>query len=173
MPDAEPTLHVFEPGTGIPNSRLPLAFWRGRLPAAHRSGDQATALYRRNGWRGTWVYTVFPYWHFHTRGHEVLACVSGRARIGFGGDGGIEVDVGIGDVCVIPAGVGHRRLGSSPDFQMAGAYPPRQEGNIVRPGDMDGAAAAREIAGLALPETDPISGNADGLVDAWRRVAPP
>ena len=110
----------------------------------------------------------FPYWHFHTRGHEVLACVSGRARIGFGGDRGIKVDVETGDVCVIPAGVGHRRLDASGDFQMAGGYPPGQQGNIVRPGELDDATIAREIAALALPETDPISGLADGVVAIWR-----
>lgn len=162
------TLHTFEPDGGIPNSVLPLAFWRGRLPAEARDGGAATALFRRNGWQGTWVYTVFPYWHFHTRGHEALACVAGRARIGFGGDGGIEVDVEAGDVCVIPAGVGHRRLDSSGDFLMAGCYPPGQQGNIVRPGDLGEETIAREIGALALPGTDPVSGRADGVVEAWR-----
>ena len=125
-----------------------------------------------NGWQGTWVSNVLPYWHFHTRGHEVLACVSGRARIGFGGDHGIEVDVETGDVCVIPAGVGHIRLDSSGDFRMAGGYPPGQAGNIIRPGDLDDARIAREIAALALPETDPISGKTDGVVEVWRAVRP-
>ena len=170
MTNAEPTLHVFEPDGGVPNSRLPLAFWRGRLPADARSGPAANALFRKNGWQGTWVYTVFPFWHFHTRGHEALACVAGRARIGFGGDHGIEVDVAVGDVCVIPAGVGHRRLDSSPDFLMAGGYPPDQEGNIIRIGDLDDGTIAGEIAALALPETDPISGQVDGVVAAWRKA---
>jgi len=170
MTNAEPTLHVFEPDGGVPNSRLPLAFWRSRLPADARSGPAANALFRKNGWQGTWVYTVFPFWHFHTRGHEALACVAGRARIGFGGDHGIEVDVAVGDVCVIPAGVGHRRLDSSPDFLMAGGYPPDQEGNIIRIGDLDDGTIAGEIAALALPETDPISGQVDGVVAAWRKA---
>ena len=170
MTNAEPTLHVFEPDGGVPNSRLPLAFWPGRLPADARNGPAANALFRKNGWQGTWVYTVFPFWHFHTRGHEALACVAGRARIGFGGDHGIEVDVAVGDVCVIPAGVGHRRLDSSPDFLMAGGYPPDQEGNIIRIGDLDDGTIAGEIAALALPETDPISGQADGVVAAWRKA---
>src|SRR5262245_26217567 len=164
---AHATLRTFEPDNGIPNSKLPLVFWRGRLPNEARSGSAATALFRKNGWQGTWVYTVFPYWHFHTRGHEALACVSGRARIGFGGDHGIKVDVEAGDVCVIPAGVGHRRLDASPDFQMAGGYPRRQQGNIVRPGDLDDETIAREIAAVVLPETDPISGKNDGVVAAW------
>jgi len=157
----------FEAGAGIPNSRLPLVFWRGRLPAVARSGAAATALFRKNGWQGTWVYTVFPYWHFHTRGHEALACVSGRARIGFGGDHGVKVDVEQGDVCVIPAGVGHLRLDSSADFQMAGGYPPGQDGDIVKPGDIEVEAAAKLIATLKLPETDPITGRPDGVVAAW------
>ncbi|MDW6020721.1 hypothetical protein SAZ10_02985 [Mesorhizobium sp. BAC0120] len=164
-------LQVFEPDGGVPNSELPLVFWRGRLPGSTRSGSAATALYRKNGWQGTWVYTVYPFWHFHTRGHEVLACVSGSARIGFGGDQGIKIDVVIGDVCVIPAGVGHRKFDASSDFQMAGGYPPGQQGNIVRPGEMQDDRIAREIAALALPETDPISGTPDGVVEIWREAS--
>jgi uncharacterized protein YjlB len=168
--DGEAELFHFDLDGGIPNSRLPLAFWRGRLPADARGGSAATALFRKNGWHGTWVSNVLPYWHFHTRGHEVLACVSGRARIGFGGDRGIKVDVETGDACVIPAGVGHIRLDGSDDFRMAGGYPPGQQGNIIRPGDLDDATIAREIAALALPKTDPISGRADGVVTIWRGV---
>ena len=161
----------FAPEGGIPNSSLPLAFWRGRLPREARDGKAACALYRNNGWTGAWVYTVYPFWHFHTKGHEVLSCVSGTATIGFGGDGGIRVDVEVGDVCVIPAGVGHRRFEASDGFLMAGAYPPEQEGNIVRPGDVGLEEAARLIAALRLPDTDPISGRNDGVVALWRKAA--
>jgi uncharacterized protein YjlB len=165
---SEPQTFRFEPDEGIPNNSLPLVCWKGRLPGEARSGGGAAALFLRNGWQGTWVYTVFPYWHFHTRGHEALACVSGRARIGFGGDHGITTDVEQGDVCVIPGGVGHKRVESSEDFQMAGCYPPGQEGDIVKPGDIAVEAAAQLIARLALPETDPITGLTDGVVAAWR-----
>jgi uncharacterized protein YjlB len=160
----------FEPHGGIPNSSLPLVIWKDRLPRSARSGNAATALYRRNGWQGTWVYTVFPFWHFHTHGHEVLACVAGSARIGFGGDNGAKVEVTVGDVCVIPAGVGHKRLESSSDFQMAGGYPPGQDGNIVRPGDLDDRRINQEIAQVALPRTDPLTGKPDGIVKIWLDV---
>lgn len=168
MAESDATIQMFEPDGGIPNSRLPLVFWRNRLPKEARGGAAATALYRGNGWQGTWVYTVFPYWHFHTRGHEVLACVSGSARIGFGGDHGIKVDVQVGDVCMIPAGVGHRKFDASSNFLIAGGYPPGQEGNIVRPGDLDEERIRGEVAAVKLPETDPISGHADGVVAVWR-----
>ena len=172
MTAAEPQTHVLRPAGGIPNSPLPLLFWRGRLPAEMRDGARAQALFRQNGWQGTWVYTVFPYWHFHTRGHEALACVSGTATIGFGGDGLLEADVAAGDVCIIPAGVGHRRLSASGDFRMAGCYPPGQDGNIVRPGELDEDRIAREIESVALPVTDPMGGHADGVVTTWRSWGP-
>jgi uncharacterized protein YjlB len=53
---------------------------------------------------------------------------------------------------------------------MAGCYPPGQEGDIVKPGDIAVEAAAQFIARLALPQTDPITGRADGIVAAWRTV---
>jgi uncharacterized protein YjlB len=107
---------------------------------------------------------------FPPKGHEVLSCVAGSATIGFGGDGGIRVAVQVGDVCVIPAGVGHRRLEASHDFLMAGGYPPGQEGDIVRPGDIAPVEAARLIAAVPLPVTDPISGGQDGVVALWQAM---
>jgi uncharacterized protein YjlB len=98
----------------------------------------------------------------------VLSCVSGTATIGFGGDGGIRAAVRVGDVCVVPAGVGHRRFAASGDFQMAGGYPPGEEGDIVRPGEIEIAKAEALIAALPLPETDPVSGRHDGVVALWR-----
>ncbi len=161
-------IRLFEPAGGIPNSVLPLVLWKGRLPADAREGGTACALYRRNGWSGTWVYTVYPFWHFHTHGHEVLGCVAGRARIGFGGDDGMMVDVEPGDVAVVPAGVGHRKLSASDDFLMAGGYPPGQQGNIVRPGELADGRLAAEIERVRLPETDPVTGLSDGVVAIWR-----
>lgn len=163
-----PIIRAFERDDGIPNSRLPLLLWKKRLPVEHCDGQAACALYRRNGWGGTWVYTVYPFWHFHTRGHEVLGCVAGHARIGFGGDAGMVAEIEVGDVAVIPAGVGHRKLEASADFLMAGGYPPGQEGNIIRPGDLDVDRAMAEIRDVALPMTDPITGRADGVVASWR-----
>ncbi len=112
---------------------------------------------------------IFDYWHFHVTGHEALGCVAGSALVGFGGDGGIQVEFRAGDVVVIPAGVGHKRLSEKRDgFTVVGGYPPRQSGEIARPGDIDRDEARRRIAGLALPTGDPVSGNEGPLVAAWR-----
>jgi uncharacterized protein YjlB len=162
-----PIIRRFGPEGGIPNSHLPLLLWKGRLAVEDRDGEAACALYRRNGWGGTWVYTVYPFWHFHTRGHEVLGCVAGHARIGFGGDGGMVADIEVGDVAIVPAGVGHRKLEASADFLMAGGYPPGQEGNIVRPGDLDHDDVVAEIQSIPLPDTDPVTGRAGGVAAFW------
>ncbi len=164
----EPQSFVFPPDGGIPNSRLPLLFWRGRLPQSEADGEAVCARYRRNGWSGTWIYTVFPFWHFHTKGHEVLTCVAGSATIGLGGGNGVKVEVARGDVIVIPAGVGHRRLATSSDFLMAGGYPPGQGGDIVRPGDVGLEEAWRAIEAVALPSTDPIDGGTQAVPEIWR-----
>lgn len=164
----ETLTRIFEPSGGIPNSRLPAVIRRGALPAAARDGRAACALLSSNGWGGNWLYGVYPFWHFHTRGHEVLACVAGRARLGLGGEDGLAVEIARGDVCVLPAGVGHRCLEATDDFLMAGGYPPGQEGDIVRPGDMREADLRDAIAAVALPETDPLSGRDDGIVALWR-----
>lgn len=165
-------IRAFGPAGGVPNSALPLVVWKGRLPGEAREGRAACALYRRNGWSGTWVYTVYPFWHFHTHGHEVLGCVAGRARIGFGGDAGVVIDVDQGDVAVVPAGVGHRKMQATDDFLMAGGYPSGQQGNIVRPGELDDERIAAEIRRVSLPETDPVTGLADGVVGVWRGKDP-
>lgn len=152
--------HVFarDRQRGIPNSALPFILWKNRLPDDARDGEAACRLFEGNGWTGTWVYTVYPFWHFHTKGHEVLACVSGSAVLGFGGDAGITAKVEVGDVCIVPAGVGHRRISASTDFRVAGAYPPGQEGDINSPGDLQDSVIEEALAQVALPKTDPVTG---------------
>lgn len=169
--EAEVEQHVFAPDGGIPNSRLPLLLLRDAFPPEARDGTRARRLLERNGWTGTWVTAVFPFWHFHTKGHEVLACVSGEALIGFGGDRGIKAKVKLGDVCLIPAGVGHKLFEGSDDFLVAGGYPPGQEGEITKPGGLSETAIARAIDEVKLPESDPIKGGPGGLLKIWMQAS--
>jgi hypothetical protein len=46
----QPELHHFKPSSGVPNSDLPLVFWRNRVPAGVEGGEAVCALYRRNSW---------------------------------------------------------------------------------------------------------------------------
>ena len=155
-----------DPAAGIANSALPLIVSTGAVDPT-TSAASVEALLREHGWQGTWTYTVYDYWHFHVTGYEVLVCVSGKASIGFGGDTGTSVAVEPGDAVFIPAGVAHRRLSGSPDFQVVGAYPPDQDGTIVRAGAMPIEAVRRAIDSLAVPDVDPLSGDRPGRLSGW------
>jgi uncharacterized protein YjlB len=166
----EPEVETFNlaPNGDIPNNDLPLVLYRHALPPDLQAPGGCQALFARNKWRGNWVDGIFDYWHFHVTGHEVLGCVAGSARVGFGGDGAVEVDVQAGDVVVIPAGVGHKRLSEKRDgFTIVGGYPPGQSGEISKPGDIEREEAMRRIASLALPRADPVLGNEGPLFKAW------
>lgn len=165
-PEVE-TLHL-TPDGDIPNNSLPLVLYRQALAPELRTAAACQALFARNEWRGNWVDGIFDYWHFHVTGHEVLGCVEGAAQVGFGGDGGIDVEFRTGDVVVIPAGVGHKRLSEKRDgFKVVGGYPPGQNGEITRPGEVERDDALRRIAGLALPRGDPVLGSEGPLIKAW------
>lgn len=160
---------LLEPAGDIPNNpQLPLLVYRGVLAPELLMAGTCQSLFKRNRWSGNWVNGVYDYWHFHVNGHEALGCVAGSARVGFGGDGGVETDVQAGDVVVIPAGVGHKQLSASPDFTIVGGYPPDQTGEIWCPGDIGLEQAAERIAALALPETDPVYGWQGPVVEHWR-----
>ncbi len=142
--DPDVQTFTFAPDGDIPNNALPLLLYRHALPPELQNPAAAQALLRENGWGGNWVNGVFDYWHYHVTGHEVLACVEGEAEVGFGGDGGGKVTFAAGDIVVIPAGVGHKRLSERRGgFTVVGGYPPGQSGAITRAGEMPVERGAR------------------------------
>lgn len=162
---------LIEPAGAIPNHpRLPLLVYRAVLLPELTNAAACQSLFKRNRWGGNWVDGIFDYWHFHVTGHEALGCVAGRGRVAFGGDGGVEAEIAAGDVVVIPAGVGHKRLDASSDFTIVGGYPPGQSGAIACPGDIEVDEAAERIAALELPATDPVFGREGPLTKRWRQA---
>jgi len=165
---SETETFTFKPDGDIPNSGLPLILYRHALPPELQNPAACQALFRENDWGGNWVNGVFDYWHYHVTGHEVLGCVEGEAEIGFGGDNGGKVTFAAGDVVVIPAGVGHKRLSAKRGgFTVVGGYPPGQSGAIVAAGDMPVTEAEIRIVALAPPRSDPVFGPKGPLIDAW------
>lgn len=169
MREPEVTEHRFEDDGSIPNNpNLPLLLYPRALEETDLSPSHAKELLAENGWGGAWVNGVFPYHHYHSTSHEVLAVVGGSASITFGGPGGETVEVAAGDVVVIPAGVGHRNGGSSGDFSVVGAYPRGQENYDLRTGEEGERPEVLEnIRNVALPESDPLYGAEGPLVRGW------
>ena len=154
------------PNGRVPNSRLPVVLLRAALDGAVDDA-QVHELYRSNGWQGCWTWTVYPFHHYHSTAHEALAVARGEAVLMLGGEGGRAVTLRAGDLVVLPAGTGHRRLSASDDFAVCGAYPPGQEADLLRPEEAEPAEAEGRIAAVPLPLSDPFYGNDGPLVRLW------
>ncbi len=167
MDDTFETIFVPE-NSGIPNNPILPAVVAAKAVGSNVTANEVRATYRRNGWGGTWIYTVFDYHHYHPASHEVLTCVSGSAKLQLGGPEGPVVDVQPGDAIILPAGFGHKRVTSTSGFAVVGAYPQGQESPAIIPaGGLDLDKAHAEIAATALPKTDPLSGPNGPLMTAW------
>ncbi len=106
-----PETFLFTDDGSIPNNpKLPVLVYRGAFDA---SGDGAAAverLFDANGWPPQWHDGIFPFHHYHSTAHEVLGIAHGQVRVRLGGEAGRDFDLQAGDVVVLPAGTGHKRL---------------------------------------------------------------
>lgn len=159
----------FEDDGRIPNNpKLPLLLYPNALDDGERDPSRVKKSLAENGWTGAWTGGVFPYHHYHSTAHEVLAVIGGSARVTFGGESGKTIEVSAGDVVVIPAGVGHRNVGKSGDFTVIGAYADGRSWDLLT-GDPDERPEALEnIKNVPLPKTDPLLGGSGPLVERWR-----
>jgi len=164
---AFPELLHFENDGSIPNSPLPLVLHRG---ACKETGEQGAVWLEKtfagNGWTNSWRNGVYSYHHYHANTHEVLGVYQGSALLRLGGEAGAEVEVKAGDVIVIPAGVGHKRLSSTKDFAVVGAYPDGMEPETLREGALSPEDAMARIRRVPLPKADPVRGR-EGWQGIW------
>jgi uncharacterized protein YjlB len=163
-----PETHLFKDAGEIPNNPvLPLLLYPSAAPP---DPEAIEAMFHRNGWPPAWRYTIYSYAHYHSTAHEVLGVYRGTAKIRLGHTAGEVFEVKPGDIIVIPAGVGHENLSSSPDFHVVGAYPPGQEADIMRGNPGERPEADDRIARVPLPESDPVFGKDGPLTKLWKKA---
>jgi uncharacterized protein YjlB len=161
-----PETYSFEDDGGIPNSRLPVLVYSGALE--HDAGAAAfEKLFAGHGWLGAWRDGIYPFHHFHSTAHEVLGIAAGRAEVMLGGSQGRRFELGAGDVVVLPAGTGHRNLGSSPDLLVVGAYPDGMDWDLRRGDPAEHDEVLANIARVPVPDLDPVQGEAGALIQLW------
>lgn len=151
----------------FPNSDLPVLVYRRVVPS---DPDAIEALLLRNRWVPAWRAPIgfYPFEHFHSNAHELVAIVAGEAKGRLGGSGGASVTLHAGDAVLIPAGVCHFGEYSSPDILAIGAYPLGAPVPDMRRGEpMEYAEAKGNAARTPLPPADPILGIKGPLADHW------
>jgi uncharacterized protein YjlB len=168
----EPRLYRFEDDGKTPNNaQLPLLLYCNALSTPRERDPAASyeALFAAHGWTDSWRNGIHGFLHFHARTHEVLGIVHGEAHVQFGGDKGSNLTVKAGDVVVLPAGTGHRRLSASDDLLVVGAYPSSGSYDQWRPGEISHRDALERIAKVPSPAQDPIYGRDGPLTRLWAR----
>lgn len=148
----------------IPNHwKLPLLLYKEAL----ESGDDAVEVLNANGWSGEWLGSVHPFHHYHSNTHEVLVVHSGTATLQLGGELGEKVDVGPGDVIILPAGYGHKMIESDDDYQNYGAYPGGKSFDMCYGESDERPEVLDNIKNVPMPEADPIYGEDGPLFNYW------
>ena len=167
---AEPRALLFADDGSIPNNpRLPFLVYRGGIDLSGTPDPENVIekAFARHGWGDMWRNGIFPYVHYHSMIHEVLAIARGRAKVRFGGENGEEIEIAPGDVVILPAGTGHQCLKHSRDLVVIGAYPPSGKYNLCRT-KAEHAKAVAAIRKVPLPATDPAFGPKGPLLALWR-----
>ncbi|PKE48117.1 hypothetical protein CW677_04815 [Macrococcoides caseolyticum] len=126
-------------------------------------------LFENNAWHNIWTNSVYDYHHFHPNQHEVLGVKSGRATLLIGGENGQNITVTQGDVLLLPAGYGHKKLDQSDDFTIVGAYPDTTAAQILTSYE-DINEVNKMINTVPLPDTDPVGGNTGPMFKEWHNI---
>lgn len=161
--------HLLATNGAVPNHpRWPLLVYPHAV--AIEGADPAAAfenLFDGNGWPPAWRNGVYPFHHFHCDTHEALGVYSGEVTVQFGGDGGIVVTARAGDVIVLPAGTGHKKLSSRGELGIVGAYPAGQRPDMSTPLAANVQRSAAAITRVPLPQSDPVHGKGGPLFTHW------
>ena len=161
---------IIDDSGDIPNNtRLPLILYKNALETRTSDPDaEFQDLFHANGWGDGWRdQVIFSFHHYHAQAHEVVGIAKGRASLQFGGPTGPVFEVEAGDIALIPAGVGHCRLDDEPGLSVVGAYPPGQRADVNREGEPDKEAIRARVRSVALPRTDPVSGDSGPALTLW------
>lgn len=157
----------------FPNNSLPVLFYKGAAEKWLNHSNAAEAVlshFEKNGYSNGWVNGIFNYHHFHSTTHEVLACIAGEGSIQLGGPEQSTYTITKGDVLLLPAGIAHKKIQATNNFQIAGAYPNGLKPDIQKGNHSDYEKVKRVISDISLPQKDPVEGPNGPLIQYWNKA---
>lgn len=164
------TLLINKPDGGVPNNALPVLIYHRVIPPdTADNAEYLEHLFRTNGWPPQWRYPVYTFTHFHSNTHEVLGVYAGSAKLQLGGEHGKIIEVNVGDVLLLPAGIGHKQISADEDFMLVGAYPPDMKADLCHNELPQLAARTKAVNAVPLPATDPVTGHTEGSMLVWHK----
>lgn len=164
------TLLINKPDGGVPNNALPVLIYHRVIPPdTADNAEYLEHLFRTNGWPPQWRYPVYTFTHFHSNTHEVLGVYAGSAKLQLGGEHGKIIEVNVGDVLLLPAGIGHKQISADEDFMLVGAYPPDMKADLCHDELPQLAARTKAVNAVPLPATDPVTGHTEGSMLVWHK----
>jgi uncharacterized protein YjlB len=165
----KPLTFDFEDDGLIPNNVLPLLVYKRAIDVGRTEPEQTIEdVFGANGWGEMWRNGIYDYQHYHATVHEALGVARGKALVLFGGESGEAIELAAGDVAILPAGTGHKRLFASHDFSVVGAYPPGPKMQVTRPTPENYRKALTTIPKVKVPPSDPVFGGDGALLRLWR-----
>lgn len=150
------------------NPYYPLLIYKQAITNSNEPSKVIQDRLAQNNWSHSWVDSIYDFHHYHSNTHEVLVIISGDCQVQFGGDNGPIYIVDQGDVIIIPAGVAHKSLSKSNNFQCIGAYPLDMEYDMNYGTIEEYSQALDAIKQVGLPKKDPIFGDQGLLLKYWK-----
>lgn len=150
------------------NSRYPLILYKDAVHCPQQSVELIKNLLQENHWLNAWVDGIYDYHHYHSNTHETLVICSGTCKVQVGGPKGTIYVIEQGDVIIFPAGVAHKNVGCSTDFQCIGAYPLNIDYDMNYGKAEEHPQVDSTIKQVPLPLCDPIFGPQGVLFDYWK-----
>lgn len=165
MKQTDAVTFFFVDDGSIPNNpSLPVLFYKGAMKG---NEDKMEETFNHHHWLNSWTNGIFDYHHFHSNAHEVLGVISGHATVRLGGRNGQDLKVDKGDVILLPAGTGHKRIEASDDFKVCGAYPEGMEPDIRTGKKEEHSDVVENIKEVPLPLLDPVFGENGPVKEIW------
>lgn len=165
------SVHILsDDGTFPNNSTLPILIYHNVISfPEHDPAAIFEKIFAQHSWPNSWRNGIFGYHHYHSTAHEVLGVYRGTASVQLGGEHGMVFNVRRGDAILIPAGIAHKNLGASPDFQVVGAYPQGQSPDMCYGRSGERPEADQRITDVPVPHTDPLYGVQGPVHEYWRK----